>query len=57
MDFYNMGYIMGNNVNKSNEKEGFAGAYVADPLLVSDKPKNKVNGKAINICDNLDDFD
>jgi hypothetical protein len=52
-----MGYIMGNNVNKSNEKEGFAGAYVADPLLVSDKPKNKVNGKAINICDNLDDFD
>jgi DNA polymerase elongation subunit (family B) len=56
-DFYDMGYVMGNNINKSNEKEGFAGAFVADPTLVSDKPKVKINGRAINICDNLDDFD
>lgn len=56
-DFYEMGYIMGNNINKSNEKVGFAGAFVADPTLVSDKPRVKINGKAIGICDNLDDFD
>ncbi len=28
-DFYNMGYVMGNNVNKSNSKEGFAGVSIA----------------------------
>ena len=48
---------MGNNINKSNPKQSFAGAYVADPKLVSDKPKVKINGKAINILRNNDDFD
>ena len=48
---------MGNNINKSNPKQSFAGAFVADPKLVSDKPKVKINGKAINILRNNDDFD
>lgn len=56
-DFWDMGYVMGNNNNKHNQKVGFPGAFVADPMLVSDKPKLKLNGKSINICDNLDDFD
>ena len=56
-DFYNMGYIMGNNINKSNQKTGFAGAFVADPKLVSDKPKMKINDKPVNLLANLDDFD
>ena len=56
-DFFNMGYVMGNNINKSNPKQSFAGAFVADPKLVSDKPKVKINGKAINILRNNDDFD
>ena len=37
-DFWDMGYIMGNNNNKHNQKVGFPGAFVADPMLVSDKP-------------------
>lgn len=56
-DFYNMGYIMGNNNNKHNPKQPFPGAFVADPTKVSDKPKIKINGVPINVCDNLDDFD
>lgn len=56
-DFWDMGYIVGNNINKRNEKEGFAGAYVGDPLLVSDKPKMKINGIPVNLYNNLDDFD
>ena len=56
-DFWDMGYVLGNNINKSNPKVGFPGAFVADPLLVSDKPKIKINGSPVMICDNLDDFD
>ena len=56
-DFWNMGYIMGNNNNKHNASCPFPGAFVADPTKVSDKPKIKINGAAVNICDNLDDFD
>lgn len=56
-DFRNMGYILGCNVNKSNEKVGFAGAFVADPTLVSDKPRVKIDGRPTMLCDNLDDFD
>lgn len=55
--FWEMGYVMGNNNNKSNEKVGFAGAFVADPTLVSDKPKLKINDIPVNLCDNLNDFD
>lgn len=56
-EFDKKGLIMGCNVNKSNEKVGFAGAFVADPKNVSDKPKVKINGNPINICDNANDFD
>lgn len=56
-DFWDMNYIMGNNVNGKNEKEGFVGAYVADPTLVSDKPKMKINGVPVLITDNNVDFD
>ena len=56
-DFREMGYILGNNVNKSNEKTGFPGAFVADPCLVSKAPKLKIDGKPTMLCDNLDDFD
>ena len=44
-------------MNKSNEKVGFAGAFVADPTLVSEKPRVKIDGNPTMLCDNLDDFD
>lgn len=56
-DFKDMKFIIGNNVNKGNEKQSFAGAFVADPLKVSDKPKLKINGVPINILLYLVDFD
>ena len=56
-DFWDMGYVMGCNINTRNEKVGFAGAYVADPLLVSDKPKMKINSLPIMVFNNLNDFD
>lgn len=56
-DFWDMGYVMGSNVNKGNEKVGFAGAFVADPLNVGDAPKMKINNSPVLICDNNDDFD
>lgn len=57
-EFYNDGLIMGNNSNKSNEKPGqFPGAFVADPLKLSDKPKMKIGGHTCNIFNNCDDFD
>lgn len=56
-DFWNMGYVVGNNNNKNNTKVSFPGAYVADPTLVSDKPKMKINGVSVLITPNLNDFD
>lgn len=56
-DFYEYGYVIGNNHNKNNEKEGFAGAFVADPVLVSNSPKIKLHGIPIMVCDNNVDFD
>lgn len=56
-DFRDMGYILGNNINKSNQKVGFAGAFVADPTLLSDKPRMKIDEMPTMLCDNLDDFD
>ena len=56
-EFDMMGLVTGCNANKSNEKTGFPGAYVADPKLVSDKPKKKINGRPIMVCNNLNDFD
>lgn len=54
--FYNMGYIMGNNVN-TGESTTFAGALVGDPTHNSDYSKLKVDDQVYNIVDNSDDFD
>ena len=57
-DWYKMGYIIGNNVNKSNPKPPkFLGALVGDPLKTNDYSKLKINGVPIWICDNLQDYD
>lgn len=56
--FDNEGFIIGNNVNKNNEKPPkFPGAFVADPVKLSDYPKQTVNRIPVSICDNADDFD
>lgn len=51
--------IAGNNCNKFNEKptSKFSGAFVADPLLISDNPKVKINGVPIMLYRNANDFD
>jgi DNA polymerase elongation subunit (family B) len=51
--------IAGNNVNKFNEKptEKYAGAFVADPIKVSDVPKVKINGVPVMVYKNANDFD
>ena len=57
-EFYNDGYIMGCNSNKFNEKgDKYPGAFVADPSKIDDYAKKKIAGNAINIMDNLDDYD
>lgn len=57
--FYDMGYIMGNNINKMNPQPTtkFKGAYIANPALVDNYAKLKINGFAVDVYDNLDDFD
>lgn len=58
-EFYNDGFVMGNNPNRGNSKpeEKYPGAYVGDPNKLSDYAKLKINGNPINVFDNLDDFD
>ena len=57
-DWYKMGYIIGNNLNKNTAKPArFAGALVGDALKTNDYAKMKLNGRAIWICDNLQDYD
>ena len=58
-EFYKDGFIMGNNCNRDNEKptEKFPGAFVADPRKLNDYAKMKVAGKAVNLANNVDDFD
>ena len=60
-EFYNTddGYIMGNNVNKYNQKPSnkFPGAFVADPRQVNNYSRLKIFGRAIDVFDNCDDFD
>ena len=57
--YYNLGLVVGNNINKTREKpkEKFDGAFVADPNLVNDSAKVKINGIPVFLCDNLVDFD
>ena len=58
-EFYKLGYIMGNNVNKFNTKpnEKYSGAFVADPMKVSDDNKIKIYGNPIDVVDNAIDSD
>lgn len=57
-DWYKMGYIIGNNVNRWNEKPPkFLGALVGNPLHTNDYSKLKIDGRPIWICDNLQDYD
>ena len=57
-DWYKLGYIIGNNINRWNEKPPkFLGALVGDPLHTNDYSKLKIDGRAIWICDNLQDYD
>lgn len=64
MFYWDRGFIIGNNVNKFNDKptEKFAGAFVANPTLVSPVPKCKLispggNPIPINVMHNGNDFD
>ena len=61
MDFYkNVDHVvMGNNHNRFGKKpsEKFPGAFVASPLLLSDKNKVKINGRSIMKFLNANDFD
>lgn len=57
--YYDMKLIVGNNINKTREKpsEKFDGAFVADPNLINDSVKLRINGIPVFLCDNLVDFD
>ena len=57
-DWYKMGYIIGNNCNRNNEKPPkFLGALVGNPDNTNDYSKLKINGNTIWLCDNLIDYD
>ena len=60
-EFWNNGegFVMGNNVNKFNQKPDtkFPGAFVADPRQLSDYSKIRIFGRAVDVFNNLDDFD
>lgn len=58
-EFLKNDLIMGNNMNRGNKKPEtkFPGAFVGDPLKVSDYSKIKIDGIPIDVYDNLDDFD
>ena len=53
-----MGYVIGNNVNKWNEKpDKFAGALVGNPLNINDYSKIKINNIPIMAADTDQDYD
>ena len=57
-EYYKSGYILGNNMNRDNEKpEKYAGAIVGDPTLLNDFSKLKINGLPSMIVDNTIDED
>ena len=58
-DYYDYGYIIGNNKNLWNEKPTtkFPGAMVGDPLHNDEKIMVYINGRPTLICDNDVDFD
>lgn len=57
-EWYKMGYIIGNNVNRWNEKPPkYLGALVGNPLHTDNYSKLEIDGRPIWICDNLQDYD
>lgn len=58
-EFMKEGFIIGNNNNRSNQKPStkFPGAFVADPRKTNDYSKMKIGGVAVNLYNNLDDYD
>lgn len=56
-DFYNQGFIIGNNLNRNAEKYSFEGALVGDPTHNSDYSKVRLYNQILNIALNLVDFD
>ena len=58
-DFYNYGYIIGNNNNANNEKPNtkFAGAFVHDVTHNSPFSMMWINGRPTLLCNNMVDFD
>ena len=58
-EFEKLGYIMGNNVNKWNDKpeDKFIGALVGDPTHTNAYSKMVINGIPIFICESLVDYD
>lgn len=56
-EFYNQGFIIGNNPNRKNSNTKYPGALVGNPTHNSDYSKLKQNGEVLNIMDNLVDFD
>lgn len=58
-DYYDYGYIIGNNKNLWNEKPKtkFPGAMVGDPLHNDERIMVYINGRPTLLCDNDVDFD
>ena len=57
-DWYEKGYIIGNNINKWNKKDQkYLGALVHDPTHNNNYSKRKIDHRPIWIVDNLLDFD
>lgn len=58
-DFFEMGYVAGNNKNLWNEKPAikFPGAMVGDPLHNSESVMIKINGRPTLLSNNAIDFD
>lgn len=57
-EFDNLGFIIGNNINKWNEKpDKFSGALVGNPLHTDDYAKMKIDGVPISVCELLQDYD
>ena len=63
--YWDKGLLCGNNKNKFMQRgtgdddfeDKYAGAFVADPIYVNDYSRFKINGHALGIFDNLDDYD
>ena len=57
-DWFNKGYIIGNNTNKWNTKpDRFPGALVHDPLKTGNLVKMQIKKRPILIIENMQDFD